>query len=157
MLRYGLVVAAVACGLDRASKWWLMDLMADAGGRLEVLPFFNLVMVWNPGVSFGMFQTGSAWAPWLLSGVALIIIAILLRWLIKTENKWEAGALGLVIGGAFGNVIDRLVWGRVADFFDAHVAGWHWPAFNIADAAIVVGAAILVFDGLFAGRGRDTK
>ncbi len=157
MLRQGLVVAVAVCGLDRVSKWWLMDLMAEAGGRLELLPFFNLVMVWNPGVSFGMFQSGSAWAPWLLSGLALVIIGVLVRWLVKAENKWVAGALGLVIGGAFGNVIDRVMWGRVADFFDAHVAGWHWPAFNVADAAIVVGAAILVFDGLFAGRGRDTK
>ena len=156
MLRYGLVIAAIATALDQASKWWLMSVLEKAGGPIELLPVFNLVMVWNPGVSFDMFQSGSVWAPWILSALALGIVVVLVRWLVKAETRFIAGGLGLVIGGAVGNVIDRMVWGKVADFFDVHIDAWHWPAFNIADAAIVVGAVILVLDGLFASRGRDT-
>jgi signal peptidase II len=156
MLRYGLVIAAIATALDQASKWWLMSVLEKAGGPIELLPVFNLVMVWNPGVSFGMFQSGSVWAPWILSALALVIVVVLVRWLGKAETRFIAGGLGLVIGGAIGNVIDRMIWGKVADFFDVHIDAWHWPAFNIADAVIVIGAAILVLDGLFASRGRDT-
>jgi signal peptidase II len=157
MMRYGLIIALISAVVDQASKWWLMGVLERAGGPIEVLPVFNLVMVWNPGVSFGMFQSGSIWAPWALSAVAMVIVVVLVRWLAKAENRFVAAGLGLVIGGAVGNVIDRMVWGRVADFFDVHVDTWHWPAFNIADSVIVIGAAILVLDGLFASRGRDTK
>jgi len=156
MLRYGLVIAVISTAIDQASKWWLMSVLEKAGGPIELLPVFNLVMVWNPGVSFGMFQSGSVWAPWILSALAMVIVVVLVRWLAKAETRFIAGGLGLVIGGAIGNVIDRMVWGKVADFFDVHIDAWHWPAFNIADAAIVVGAAILVLDGLFASRGQDT-
>jgi signal peptidase II len=157
MLRYGLVFAVVSAALDQASKWWLMDVLEKAGGPIELLPIFNLVMVWNPGVSFGMFQSGTPWAPWALSALALVIVFVLVRWLRKAETRLVAAGLGLVIGGAVGNVIDRMVWGKVADFFDVHIDTWHWPAFNIADSVIVIGAAILVLDGLFASRGRDTQ
>ena len=156
MLRLGLIVALVSLVADQVSKWWLLGVMERAGGPIEVLPMFNLVMVWNPGISFGMFQSGSVWAPWILSAVAMVLVFVLLRWLARAETKLLAVAFGLVIGGAVGNVIDRMVWGKVADFFDVHVAGWHWPAFNIADATIFVGAVIIVLDGLFASRGRDT-
>jgi signal peptidase II len=91
-----------------------------------------------------------------LSALALVIVFVLVRWLGKAETRFIAAGLGLVIGGALGNVIDRMVWGKVADFFDVYIDTWHWPAFNIADAAIVIGAAILLLDGLFASRGRDT-
>ena len=157
MLRYGLVYAVATLVVDQASKWWLMDVLAEAGRPIELLPVFNLVMVWNPGVSFGMFQSGSAWAPWILSALAMVIVLILMRWLAKAETRFIAAGLGFVIGGAVGNVVDRMVWGKVADFFDFHVGSWHWPAFNIADTAIVIGAAILILDGLFASRGRGTQ
>lgn len=156
MLRRGLLVAAAVFVLDRISKWWLVGLLNDNVGFIEILPFFNLVMVWNSGVSFGMFQSNGLLGRVILSALALAIVALLVRWLSKAENSLLASGLGLVIGGALGNVIDRLVWGAVADFFDAHLAGWHWPAFNIADAAIVIGAALLIYDGLFGARGRDT-
>jgi len=156
MLRLGLIVALVSLVVDQVSKWWLLDVMEKAGGPIEVLPMFNLVMVWNPGISFGMFQSGSDWAPLILSALAMVLVIVLIRWLAKAETKLLAVAFGLVIGGAVGNVIDRLVWGKVADFFDVHVAGWHWPAFNIADSTIFIGAVIIVLDGLFASRGRDT-
>jgi len=157
MLRFGLLVALIALALDHASKWWLMDLLKAPGANIEVLPFFNLVMVWNPGVSFGLFQSGSPWAPWILAGVAVVIVGFLLNWLRKAESRRVALALGLVIGGAVGNVIDRIMWGAVADFFDVHIGALHWPAFNVADSAIVIGAVLLVFDGLFPLRPDETR
>jgi len=156
MLRFGLLIALAALALDHLSKWWLMGLLKAPGDRIEVLPVFNLVMVWNPGVSFGLFQSGSPWAPWILVGVAVIIVGFLLNWLRNAETRIIALSLGLIIGGAIGNVIDRILWGAVADFFDAHIGDLHWPAFNIADSAIVIGAVIMLFDGLFLSRGRDT-
>lgn len=156
MLRFGLSVALIALALDHASKWGLMKLLPSPGESLEILPFFNLVMVWNPGVSFGLFQSGSPWAPWILVGIAVIIVGFLLHWLRKADTRRTAAALGLIIGGALGNMIDRVLWGAVADFFDAHIGALHWPAFNIADSAIVIGAALMLYDGLFPPRGRDT-
>jgi signal peptidase II len=117
-----------------------------AGTSIEVLPFFNLTMVWNEGISFGMFHgTGI----WILVGLSLIITAIFSVWLTRATVWLQAVSLALVIGGAIGNVIDRLRFGAVADFFDFHALGWHYPAFNIADCAIVVGIALLVIDGIF--------
>lgn len=152
MLRFGLGIAlAVALG-DRVVKWLLIDVVDLAAGAIAVTPFFNLVMVWNTGVSFGLLQDDWAGLPWLLSAIALLVSAALGWWLARVEQRWVAAALGLVIGGALGNVIDRLAYRAVADFFDFHLAGFHWPAFNVADSAIVIGVALLLIDGLFAKR-----
>ncbi len=118
---------------------------------IPVLPFFNLVLVWNRGVSFGMFGDGSA-GPWLLVLLAVGIVAALLWWLRKAEGLLSVASLGLIIGGAVGNVIDRLVHGAVVDFLDFHAAGWHWPAFNVADSAITVGVVLLLAESLFPSR-----
>jgi signal peptidase II len=95
-------------------------------------------------------------APWLLSGLALAVVIGLLVWLRRTEHWLIAIGLGLVIGGALGNVVDRLRYGAVVDFLDFHAAGYHWPAFNVADAAICIGAAVIVVDGLLAPRRQYT-
>jgi len=147
---FGLVLAAVVMVLDQATKWWMLEVVG-IGYRppIEVTPFFNLVMVWNRGVSFGLFAHEAEVMPYVLSGVALAISAALLVWLARAERRWIAAAVGLVIGGALGNVIDRLRFGAVADFLDVHAAGWHWPAFNVADAAISVGVGMILLDGLF--------
>lgn len=118
---------------------------------IPVLPFFNLVLVWNPGVSFGMFGDGSIGA-WGLVLLAAGIVAALLWWLRKADTTLSIVSLGLVIGGAIGNVIDRLIHGAVVDFLDLHVAGWHWPAFNIADSAITIGVVLLLAESLFPSR-----
>lgn len=155
MLRLGLAVAAVVFVLDRASKAWLLDVMRAHGPVVELTSFFNLVMVWNSGVSFGMFQSGEL-GRYLLSALALAIVAGLVLWLRRVEVWWLGAGLGAVIGGALGNVVDRLWYaeGAVADFFDLHVAGWHWPAFNLADAAIVAGVGLILLDALLArGKG----
>jgi signal peptidase II len=127
---------------------WLTDAPArlPAGTSIELLPFFNLTMVWNEGISFGMFQGSGVW---ILVSLSLAITVIFSIWLTRAQGWLQAISLALVIGGAVGNVLDRLRFGAVADFFDFHVMGWHYPAFNIADCAIVVGIALLVLDGIF--------
>ncbi|MCH7543437.1 MAG: signal peptidase II [Proteobacteria bacterium] len=145
----GLIVASAVIVLDQATKWWVVTIFMDPPRVVDVWPFFNVVMVWNRGVTFGFLGDTPYWGQWALVGLSLAIVAILLLWLRRAETKWRAAAIGLIIGGALGNVIDRVHYGAVADFLDFHVAGYHWPAFNFADAAITVGVAIMFFDALF--------
>ncbi|MBI3514308.1 MAG: signal peptidase II [Proteobacteria bacterium] len=148
-----MLAAALVVGLDQATKAWMIGLLLDPPRALVVTGFFDLVPVWNKGVSFGMLSGHDGWGAWLLGGVALAVAAGLAVWLARAERGLLAGGLGLVIGGALGNVIDRGRFGAVFDFLDFHVAGWHWPAFNLADSAITVGVGLLLLDGLLAGRG----
>lgn len=154
--------------LDQLSKWLilefvmrkeiqpnaqpvgLLDWLMNAPSRfpfasVELTSFFNLTMVWNEGISFGLFHGSGVW---ILVGLSLIITVIFSGWMLRSTSWFQTVALALVIGGAIGNVMDRLRFGAVADFFDFHVMGWHYPAFNIADCGIVVGIALLVFDGI---------
>ena len=148
-LKFGLGLALIILLADQLSKWWILTQVMAPPRAIEVTPFFNLVLAWNRGVSFGLFNDQGPAAPWILSGVALAVVAALVWWLMSVHRKLPVAALGLVIGGAIGNVIDRLRFGAVSDFLDFHVAGYHWPAFNLADSAITVGVALLIFDGLF--------
>ncbi|MCB1556607.1 MAG: signal peptidase II, partial [Alphaproteobacteria bacterium] len=109
---------------------------------------FNLVLVWNKGISFGMFTQHGDYGPYILSALSLAIAGFFLIWLLRTTNRRLALSIGLVIGGAIGNVIDRLRFGAVVDFLDFHWKDWHYPAFNVADSAIVIGIAFIVLDGL---------
>lgn len=147
-LLLGLALAAAVVILDQLSKWAIMGLMRPPR-VIEITPFFNLVVGWNRGVSFGLFNNDSPLNAWILIAVALVIVIVLMIWLSKTDRLRLAVALGLVIGGAIGNVIDRLRFGAVFDFLDFHALGLHWPAFNVADSAITVGALVLVADSLF--------
>lgn len=149
-LRLGLIVAVVAFVLDQLSKLWIVDLMhlADNRAGIEILPFFKLVMVWNYGISFGMFADAGDTRRWGLIAVALAITVLMTVWLWKSRHGLMSLALGLVIGGALGNVIDRLRWGAVADFFYLHYEDWYWPAFNIADSAIFIGVVLLCWDSI---------
>lgn len=149
-MKLGLAIAATALVLDQATKVYFYDLLVTSGRRtIEMLPFFNLVTVWNYGISFGMFNNGSAGASIIFVVLALAIVVALLLWLRSVSHPLVATALGLVIGGAIGNVIDRLRFGAVFDFLDFHLGGWHWPAFNVADAAISIGVVLLCIDALF--------
>ena len=148
-VRLGLGLAAAVMALDQATKWWVVDVVMQPPRVIPVTPFFNLVMGWNRGVSFGLFGGDAGLNSGILILVALAIVAMLAWWLRKAETPWVAAAIGLIIGGALGNVLDRLVAGAVADFLDFHVAGYHWPAFNLADTAITIGAAALILDSLF--------
>lgn len=150
MLRLGLAVAAAVVLADQIIKWWAVGVLGDEPYGIEILSFFNLVLVWNKGISFGIFGGGSL-PPWLLAAIALAVTLALAIWLRKAETRLLALAIGLVIGGALGNVIDRFRFGAVADFLDFHWGAYHWPAFNLADAAISVGAVILLMDALLIG------
>ena len=147
----GIAAAIGVVALDLASKWWVLEHVMRPPRVIELTGFFNLVVVWNRGVSFGLFNTASPYTAWILSAIALVIVATLAIWLGRAERTFLIAAIGLVIGGALGNVIDRLRFGAVFDFLDLHAAGYHWPAFNAADSAITVGAVMLVVDSLFMG------
>jgi lipoprotein signal peptidase len=154
MFRTGLTLAALILAADQATKWVILEVLRLPEVRhiplLAAGPFgFDLTMVWNRGVTFGLLAGDSEWSQWALGALALAIAAFLLNWMRKAENRATALALGAVIGGAVGNVIDRIRFGGVVDFLDAHAFGWHWYVFNVADAAIVVGVLTLVADALF--------
>ncbi len=142
--------------VDWLSKYWLIGLMRELGRPLSLTPFFNLVMVWNEGVSFGLFPSPGA-SRWFLVVISLAIVAGLVIWLRKIDKPLLAVAIGGLIGGALGNVYDRIVYGAVADFFDVHVLGYHWPAFNIADSAISVGVVLILYDAFFSKSGEPEE
>jgi signal peptidase II len=149
----GLVAATVIA--DQASKEVLLRYFLKGG---EVVPvfddFFRLVSVWNPGVSFGFLGGDKALPPWLLSVVAVAVCVGLMIWLRRIDRALIGWGIGLVMGGAIGNVIDRARWGAVFDFADFHVGKWHWPAFNVADSAIVVGVGLMLVDSLIGEKRR---
>ena len=148
-VRWGLLAALLVLIADQASKWWVLEVLRlPERGQVPVLPVLSLTMVWNQGVTFGLFHQTGAWGPWLLAGVALAVVATLAVWLRRAESALVAASLGAIGGGAVGNVIDRLRFGAVVDFLHAHAFGWSWYVFNVADAAIVCGVGVLVLDGL---------
>lgn len=152
-LRLGLGLALVLLAADQASKWWILEVVRlPELGRVYVLPFLNLTMVWNRGVTFGLLQGDAWWHAYLLAAIACLVVGLLLLWLARAENRLVSLALGLVLGGAVGNVIDRLRFGAVVDFIDLHAFGWHWYVFNVADSAIVIGVGLLLSDALLRPR-----
>ncbi len=155
MLAIGLALAAVTIVVDQIVKVLLIGLLTDPDRVIRVTGFLRLVYIENQGVSFGLFNIDSAAGPWILSILAAAVVVGLAFWLRRLTSPWLGAAVGLIMGGAIGNVIDRARLGAVADFFDFHVSGYHWPAFNIADAAIVGGVAFIVLDGLVSRRERN--
>jgi signal peptidase II len=152
----GFAVAAVIAVGDQLSKLWVLGFFAarPAGPRvLNIAPFFNLVLTGNRGMSFGLFNNDTAANTVIFTALAALIVLGLVIWLRRAETVLLKAAIGLVIGGAVGNVIDRLVRGAVVDFLDFHLGEWHWFAFNLADSAICVGVAALLLDGLLGRRG----
>lgn len=165
----GIVMIFTVIAFDQLSKWVVTELVMKNTKEqslgfiewlstmptkpdymsYEILPFYNIVMVWNYGVSFGMFNNKSQENALILVGIAAIIAFILILWMLRANHKYVAIALGLAIGGAFGNIIDRIRFGAVADFIDIHAFGYHWPAFNVADSAIVVGIGYVIIHSLF--------
>ena len=147
---WGLVAAALALFADQSSKFGLLYgagfLHMTPGQAISVLPFFNLVMVWNPGVSYGLFAASSAFGTAVLVLVSLAAIVGLGYWLWGMTSLSLAVGVGLVIGGALGNLIDRLVYGRVADFFHFYGFGYDWYVFNVADIAITLGAVAIIYE-----------
>ncbi|MCB1883181.1 MAG: signal peptidase II [Geminicoccaceae bacterium] len=143
----GWALAALILVLDQATKALVLQTLGD--GRIaEVLPVFNLLLVWNPGVSFGMFNGSGEIGRWMLTGLAVAIGAGLILWLRTERRRLTRLAIWSVLAGAVGNVIDRVRFGAVVDFLDLHWGGYHWPAFNVADSAIVLGALVILFGAL---------
>jgi signal peptidase II len=149
----GLATAAAACALDQAVKLWLLFVfqLADRG-RVALAPFVDLVLTWNTGISYGWFQQEGPFGQWALLTLKAIAVALIWIWLARAETRPTALGLGLIIGGALGNAIDRLAYGAVADFVLLHIetASWrfHWYVFNLADVAIVAGVAVLLYESL---------
>lgn len=144
-MRRGIGIILAVLVLDQVSKWLIPGIFEPGRRMIEVTPFFNIVEVWNPGVSFGL---GASFGPWVLTGLAVVIAIALSIWMTRASGMLRI-ALALLVGGAIGNVIDRVRFGAVYDFLDLHAFGYHWPAFNVADSAIVIGAALMLFDSLF--------
>ena len=149
---WGLASALLALILDQGSKLAMLYVFhfvdMPAGESVPVLPFFNLVMVWNPGVSYGMFPASGPAGTALLAVFSVFAVGALGWWLWGTTRLSLAVGQGLIIGGALGNLIDRLVHGKVADFFHFYVQHYDWYVFNVADCAITVGVAALLYDAL---------
>ena len=153
MIRW-LTFAAVLAALDQLSKFAITRSIAYGGG-IEITPFFNLVLVHNKGAAFSFLSSASGWQREFFIGIAVVAIA----WVVYLLRKYPRQtvfcfALSLILGGAIGNVIDRVWLGAVIDFLDFHAAGHHFPAFNVADSAITCGAAVLIWDS-FRGSGSD--
>ena len=149
---WGLASAAIALALDQGSKLLLLYVLhfieMGPGESVPVLPFFNLVMVWNPGVSYGLFPAHGPFGTAILAVFSLAAVGALSWWLWGAKRRLLAVGLGLVIGGALGNLIDRLVYQKVADFFHFYVRGYDWYVFNVADCAITIGVVALLYDAL---------
>lgn len=149
-LGLALGLAAVVLALDQASKWVILTQVMQPPRVVEVTGFFNLVLTYNTGISFGWLGgEAAAWKSWALGGLALAVSAGLLYWLARQPERILSLAVGLIVGGALGNALDRAYQPGVVDFLDFHLFGWHWPAFNLADSSIFLGVVILVLDGLF--------
>ena len=155
--RLGLYVAGASLVLDQLSKLLLLFgfrfIEAGPGDVVRVTPFLNLVMVWNRGVSFGLFQADSTFGRLFLLGFSGLVVVALIRWLTRAKTALLGLGIGLVVGGALGNMIDRISYGAVADFFHLHAFGYDWYVFNVAYAAICIGVGVLMYESLF---GRET-
>jgi signal peptidase II len=145
------VVVAVLV-VDQLSKLWIIARFPNINDFARVTDFFDLVRVANRGVSFGLFNNDAAINAIIFSLLAAAIVVALVVWLFRATGYLLPAAIGLVIGGAIGNVADRLRLGSVVDFLDFHLGAWHWPAFNVADAAICIGVGLMLIDGLIGGR-----
>jgi signal peptidase II len=146
---FGLGIAVIACALDQAHKWWMLESFGIAARQpVPITPFFDLVLVWNRGISYGLFPQESGVGRALLLVVAAAATVALALWLAHAAGRLAALGLGAVIGGALGNAIDRIMHGAVADFFSFHAFGFNWYIFNLADVAIVAGVAIVLYESL---------
>ena len=142
-------LAAVVLGLDYVTKTVVLHSFAP-GERLVVAPFFNLVLVFNTGAAFSFLATAQGWQTFFFAAIAVVASVVIGFLIVKNESKsLFCSGLALILGGALGNLYDRLVYGKVVDFLDFHAMDWHWPAFNVADSAITLGAAILIVESFF--------
>ena len=149
-LQHWLSLALVIVVLDQVTKQ-LADNLLTYGEPLAVVPSFNLTLLYNKGAAFSFLNDAGGWQRWFFSVIAVVVSAVIVIWLkaVGAEQRWTPAALVLILGGAIGNVIDRVLFGHVIDFIQVYYKTFYWPAFNIADSAICVGAAILILSGWF--------
>nr|WP_319390171.1 signal peptidase II [uncultured Cohaesibacter sp.] len=150
------LIALTGFLVDQAFKLWLLfgyqiDSVMRLHGPVRLAPFFDLVLVWNRGISYGWLQQDDDLGRYLLIGLAGVAAIVLALWIWRTRDRLTALALGLVMGGALGNGLDRILHGAVVDMFHFHVGSFSWYVFNLADVWIVIGAALLVIESLFGG------
>lgn len=152
-MRGWLSLAMVLVGLDQLTKLLAEDWLVPYD-PVPLLPFLNFTLMYNEGAAFSLLSQAGGWQRWFFVAVGLGVTAILVVWLrgLKPAERLQAWGLALVIGGALGNLIDRILYGRVVDFIDVYYNRWHWPAFNLADSAITVGVGLLIWDALRALR-----
>ena len=153
----GLIFAAITAVLDQATKFWLVHLSGiagEAGGRLAFGPFVDFVYMRNTGISYSLFELGGRAGQLLLAAIAVLVSAGIIVWLARVTDRLTAMALGLILGGALGNAIDRPLMGGVVDFVSLHGFGFHWYVFNLADVAIVAGVIGLLYESLLGSRKR---
>jgi signal peptidase II len=155
----GLGVLAATVALDQADKWWMLEVYRiEHRGRVAVAPFFDLVFVKNTGVSYGLFVQEGTRGQWVLTACAAIAVLAMAAWLARLkQERLTAVSLGLIMGGALSNAIDRLLLGGVADFFSLHAFGFYWYVFNVADVAIVAGVVGLLYDAFMPRRNGAAK
>ena len=152
-----LAIATIILLLDQLSKWSALSNL-QLGTPEAVLPFMNWLLLLNPGAAFSFLAQGSGWQRWFFTIVGLVA-CVYIVWLLRKSqsDKLLCVALSLILGGALGNVLDRIMYGAVVDFIDLHYANWHWPAFNIADSAICIGAALIIWGELHKSFGKSTQ
>ncbi len=145
-LHISLTLALIVLVLDLVSKHWVVSILLH-GQQIPLTDFFNLVLTYNAGAAFSFLSDASGWQRWFFSGIAAAASILMVYLLCKhTSEKLFCLALSLVLGGALGNLWDRITLGHVVDFLDFHVGGYHWPAFNVADSAIFLGALFLIVE-----------
>ncbi len=157
MLRFGLGIAMATLIVDQLHKWWMISIYGiKLQERIVITPFMDFVYVINKGVSYGLFSQGTQTGQYVLAAFALVVAIALSIWLAKAEHSRAAAlGIGLIIGGAVGNGIDRLHLGGVADFIQLHAFGFYWYVFNVADVAIVAGVIALLYDSFGLSRKED--
>ena len=148
-----LLLSAAVAALDLATKAWVSSAFT-AGETREVTSFFNMVLMYNTGAAFSFLANAGGWQRWFFTLVTIVVSAVIVLVLRRQRgDRVVSAALALVLGGALGNLYDRLTLGHVVDFIQLHAAGYYWPAFNVADSAITIGVALLIWDSLTAGSG----
>jgi signal peptidase II len=156
-LHFSLILATVVLLIDWFTKRWVESALIY-GQQIAVTDFFNLVLAYNAGAAFSFLSDASGWQRWFLSAVALFVSVLIIYLLYKhTTNRLFCIALSLILGGALGNLWDRIMLGHVVDFLDFHFSGYHWPAFNVADSAIFGGACLLILDSVRTGQNNSVQ
>jgi signal peptidase II len=145
-MRRWLLLSVVVVVIDQATKWWVKSILYE-DEYIPISSFLNLVLAYNEGAAFSFLNDAGGWQRWLFVVLALVISAVLYNWLTKLEKKDLPTAISLVLilGGAWGNLVDRVYYGKVTDFIDLYYGDWHWPAFNVADGAISAGVILMLY------------